>query len=169
VTFPNGKTARIVKRGDDAPAGDGWAYYLGDAKSNTGTAFDASYALAKAWTACLDAPAPLDMTPAQVEAVVAEVNDAGTVEACKIVRRLLKARTGVAWSVKRHTGTASGWFTITAPPKRCPGDFGYMTPADIARLSVVLEANTGRCVHNQGETVPPTNAARAAIVRLICG
>lgn len=38
--------------------------------------------------------------------------------AIKAIRSALKARSGKAWSVRGGTGTAWGWITISAPPKR---------------------------------------------------
>lgn len=94
-------------------------------------------------------------------------------ETITTIRAALKRRSGKTWSVTGGTGTAYGWITIDAPPKRRtwgyrlkPGTLdlpenyeGYdtgqpnrvMTPADQAELSKLL--NVKLC-HNQGEKIP---------------
>ena len=84
-------------------------------------------------------------------------------EAIKAIRDGLKRRSGKAWSVKGDRGTAYGWLTISAPPKRCTArdvptgeldEYGnpvyelrggivsdggaYMTPEDSAELAALL-------------------------------
>ena len=39
-------------------------------------------------------------------------------EACKRIRVALKRKTGKTWSVTGGRGTAWGWLTVAAPPKR---------------------------------------------------
>lgn len=91
----------------------------------------------------------------------------------------LKARTGMAWSVKGGRGTAYGWITICAPAKRCtlhsqlkagatstwPEDYelvdngqpdGYMTDADLATLRTAL--GEGASVDRSGVSIPSSNA-----------
>lgn len=99
-------------------------------------------------------------------------------EAIKAIRVALKRRTGVAWSVTGGRGTAWGWITITAPPKRrtakwlkregapvgngrasdyelvdtgVPQEFGYVTPADLVTLGEALGLER---VHEQGVDIP---------------
>jgi hypothetical protein len=73
-------------------------------------------------------------------------------EATKAIRQALKARSGKAWRVYGHTGTAYGWFTIASPAARLGPD-GYMTPAECRELADLL--GLSRSVHFQGESVSP--------------
>lgn len=52
------------------------------------------------------------------------------------IRANLRRRSGKPWSVRRGSGTAYGWITITAPPARCVG--GIMTPEDCKELGELL-------------------------------
>lgn len=93
-------------------------------------------------------------------------------ETIKRIRAALKRRSGKVWSVTGGTGTAWGWITIQAPPKRRTGahvqregaevgvyehvdtgeaqQFGIMTPQDCAELAELLGKDR---VHHQGESV----------------
>jgi hypothetical protein len=73
-------------------------------------------------------------------------------EATKQIREALRARSGKAWRVYGHTGTAYGWFTIASPKARL-GANGYMTPAECRELADLL--GLARAVHYQGESVSP--------------
>ncbi|WP_099024339.1 hypothetical protein [Mycolicibacterium palauense] len=56
--------------------------------------------------------------------------------AIKAIRAALKERSGKTWSVRGGTGTAWGWITISAPPKRI---VNYrMTTEDTAELYALL-------------------------------
>lgn len=102
-------------------------------------------------------------------------------EAIRAIRAALKRRSGKTWSVKGGRGTAWGWITIMAPPRRCTGDYvkvgvdeltgrdkyelvdsgkqtGYMTPEDCAELARLL--GQPRPVHPQGDTVPDASDYR---------
>src|SRR4051812_30794614 len=70
------------------------------------------------------------------------------------IRRALKARSGVAWSVKGGRGTAWGWIRISAPPARC-NDFGSMNADDADRLAQLFGLDRG---HHQGVSVPASTA-----------
>jgi hypothetical protein len=99
-------------------------------------------------------------------------------ETVAAIRAALKRRSGKAWSVKAGRGTAAGWITVTAPPRRCTGKMiehaelrdgrmhyeyehidigeqtGYMTPQDAAELGELL--GRGEPVHFQGESIADT-------------
>lgn len=74
-----------------------------------------------------------------------------------VIRRIksaLERRSGKKWSVTGGRGTAYGWITITAPPKRCD-EYGCLTPEDRQQLAFLLgfdspEYNIGP----GGENVP---------------
>jgi len=74
-------------------------------------------------------------------------------EAIARIRRALRARTGRDWSVRGGRGTAWGWITITAPPRRLQGY--VMTVADRHELGRAL--GLGAPVHGQGVSVPASS------------
>lgn len=66
------------------------------------------------------------------------------------IRTALKNRTGRTWSVRGGRGTAWGWITITAPPKR-QGEYGYLSDEDRICLATALGLPV---VHQQGVDIP---------------
>ena len=82
--------------------------------------------------------------------------ESGLDEAIKIIRTLLKKRTGRSWSVRRENGSSYGWITIMAPPRRCTADFGYLNAEDQATLAAIF----GEC-HHQGIMIHTGNGVRA--------
>ena len=81
-------------------------------------------------------------------------------EAIRIIRRELKRRSGKPWSVTGGRGTAWGWITIQAPPKR-RGDYGYMTDEDRAELAGLLGLDS---VHHQGVSIAASREYRTEYV-----
>jgi hypothetical protein len=95
------------------------------------------------------------------------------------IRKALKARSGKVWSVTGGRGTAYGWITIDAPPKRKtshhilkdglsdgPGNYddvdtgipgGHMTLADRAELARLLGKES---IHFQSESIPASSDYR---------
>jgi hypothetical protein len=79
-------------------------------------------------------------------------------ETIKRIRAGLRARTGRDWSVSGGRGTAYGWITVEAPPRRqtdwegrpLPGG-GCTSPAERAELARALGLES---VHPQGVSVP---------------
>lgn len=98
-------------------------------------------------------------------------------ETIKTIRAALKRRSGKTWSVTGGTGTAWGWITVDAPPKRRtahwvlkpgavgnPGDYnnldtgqpdGHITPAESAELAKLLDLDS---IHFQGLSIPASSA-----------
>ena len=99
-------------------------------------------------------------------------------ETIKRIRKALKRRSGKSWSVTGGRGTAWGWITIDAPPKRRtehtvkiagrltdnPEDYehkdtgelgGHMTTLDRAALGRLLGLD--RPVHFQGKSIPASH------------
>lgn len=95
-------------------------------------------------------------------------------DAIKAIKDALRRRSGRAWSVTGGKGTAWGWITIDAPPKRRTARFvdngrkddrgytawdledtaqpgGYITPADQAELCELLGLER---MHHQGISIP---------------
>ena len=68
----------------------------------------------------------------------------------RAIRTALKERSGKDWSVRGGRGTAYGWITISAPPRRLVD--GDLSPEDAAELGSLLEI--GKAAHCQGVDVP---------------
>ena len=88
-----------------------------------------------------------------------ETGGVGRAEAIRRIKYGLEARTGRLWSVTQGRGTAGGWLTVKAPPKRS-GDYDYMSEADQAELSRVF----GEHVSRQGHQCPPDDRCRERCV-----
>lgn len=96
-------------------------------------------------------------------------------ETIKQIKAALQRRSGKTWSVTGGRGTAWGWITITAPPKRCTGhaakkpgaitdypeDYEYqdtgkpngnLTPTEQSELGRLLGLDGP--VHHQGVSIP---------------
>lgn len=82
-------------------------------------------------------------------------------ETIAAIRAALKARSGKTWSVTGGTGTAYGWITIKAPPKRCD-QWGSMSDADRAELGELL--GLGRPTLRQGVDVAASTDHRRECV-----
>ena len=95
-------------------------------------------------------------------------------ETIKAIKAALQKRSGKAWSVTGGRGTAWGWITIEAPPRRCtwshrlkagavtdrPEDYEeydtgetgrMMSPADRAELGQLM--GFGKPCHSQGVSI----------------
>lgn len=82
-------------------------------------------------------------------------------EAITSIRKALRKRSGKSWSVRGDTGTAWGWITISAPPKRCDR-FDCMTDEDRTELGKLL--GLGRPAHRQGVNIAASDAHRREYV-----
>lgn len=71
-------------------------------------------------------------------------------EAIAQIRKSLRQRSGTTWSVTGGRGTAWGWITVTAPPKR-RGRYDDMSPEDCQQLAALLGLDH---VHCQGVSIP---------------
>lgn len=81
--------------------------------------------------------------------------------AIKEIRRALRERSGVDWSVKGDRGTAWGWIEISAPPRRRTEE-DVMTEPDRVLLGELLAL--GRPAHRQFVSVSP-DARRQYVLR----
>lgn len=88
-------------------------------------------------------------------------------EAITLIREALKKRSGKTWSVTGGKGTAWGWITVTAPPKRRVEGGYAMSEADCIELGELL--SLGHPAHCQGETIPASGAYRMHYVALAMG
>lgn len=59
------------------------------------------------------------------------------------IRKALRDRSGKAWSVKGGRGTAWGWLTIDAPPRRCTFESRETGETDAFGLPVYEWVDTG--------------------------
>lgn len=108
---------------------------------------------------------PIPSTAEQWRTLAAEV-DRDVDAACKVLRKLLRERTGRDWSVTRGRGTAYCWIRIHAPPKRrCK--FGYLSIEDQILLSAALGGD--RSVSEQGESIRTERGVRGSYVFRIAG
>ncbi len=73
-------------------------------------------------------------------------------EAIKAIRAALKRRTGRAWSVTGGRGTAWGWITITAPPKRRTGVHVKNPDWDPDRSQILNPRNPEYVLVDSGES-----------------
>ena len=71
-------------------------------------------------------------------------------EAIGRIRAGLRRRTALDWTVKGGRGTAWGWITIAAPPRRRVG-YDYTSPEDRRVLAAALGLEA---VHQQGISIP---------------
>jgi hypothetical protein len=85
----------------------------------------------------------------------------------KLLRAVLKTRSGKAWSVTGDRGTAWGWITIKSPPARAADKWGSMTPEEATELGKLL--GTDRPVHHQGQTIPAAADFRHGIIQAALG
>lgn len=72
------------------------------------------------------------------------------------IRRALRQRSGLAWSVTGDRGTAWAWITIHVPPAR-RDEYDAMCRLDQARLARLMGVES---VHAQGYSVEPGQAHR---------
>lgn len=94
---------------------------------------------------------------AQIKIVLANTSAPdGRDETIRRIRAGLKARSGKAWSVRGGDGTAWGWIEISSPPRRCVGEYGYMSLEDRAELSNLLGG--AKIIDPRGISVPASNA-----------
>lgn len=109
-----------------------------------------------------------------------DVTDRDT--AIRLIRAALKRRTGRSWSVKGGRGTAWGWITITAPPKRCTFGSEPTGEEDAQGIPIYREVANDGCdmgdedrkvlaealgiewVHIQGKDIPAASDYRREYV-----
>ena len=77
-------------------------------------------------------------------------------ETIRRIRTGLRQRTGKDWSVTGGRGTAWGWLTISAPPRRRINGGTCLTEADRKELGAAL--GLGRPAGLQGESVPASES-----------
>jgi hypothetical protein len=89
-------------------------------------------------------------------------------EAIARIRKALRTRTGRDWSVTGGRGTAWGWITIEAPPRRRVDENGntgassyYTSAEDRATLAQALGLES---VHFQGVSIPAASDYRQEYV-----
>lgn len=76
------------------------------------------------------AGAPSPCPPASGRRFSRKGRDMTRDEAIQRIRKALKKRSRKSWSVKGGLGTAWGWITITAPPRRCTGMYQLIDGRD---------------------------------------
>ena len=170
VDFGNGATGQITKGESYDAWSDEWHWFvrMPDGSQRNGRALGQNRAFEAAWQAAAKASVPAPVFTAEEVAQLAEQAESGDrTAATKIMRKVLKARTGLEWSVTGNRGTAYGWLRISAPPKRCVGKFDDMTAHDAALLAAVLGEDY--VSPNNGVSVRPCSGVRAATVYRLAG
>ncbi len=165
VDFGTG-TAEIRK----SPDTDDWWYETPDHPARH--VWGPAEALALAWSECMTAPAPLAIKRNELTALISSAKD-DTTACAKLMRRLLKLRTGIAWSVTCGRGTSGCWLRIHVPKARkvdsdgqpTSEDWGYMGTRDRALLGVIL----GEVPHHQGESIRTEAGVRESYLWRIAG
>lgn len=156
VTFPNGRTATLLQahggmvgwsvQGEDGLAGEAWGF---------------AHALRAAWTSCASAPEATKLSAAEVQ-VLADAAEGCTAAATKALKKVLKLRTGFAWSVRSGRGTSGSWITISSLGSRQVN--GTMSTRDAVTLSTIL----GESAHDS-HSIRPCGGVRAECIWKIAG
>lgn len=158
VTLPCGATGTIRLRGDNH--GSGWHYTVDGLFDHRGPAEYVEIRNALEALAHEKSRLRLERLAASETMLRGLAIEADTIDgACKILRKLLRERTGRDWSVSRGRGTAYCWLKIHAPPKR-RAEHGYLSIED----QILLSAALGHWVHCQGESIRPGGDVRGAYV-----
>ncbi len=154
VTFPDGRVAQIWRSDRDT-----WNWLAeGTELLVDGCAVNFDHAFRGAYAAGFQAPKPLD-----IELDALRVDRMDTTAFAKLMRGLLKKRTGFAWSVTIGSGTGYCWVDIKARKSRAHGDFHNLTAADQALLYSIL----GHGVSASGFTVDPDRGRRAWVAEQV--
>ena len=163
VVFPCGGTAEIYKVEGSGHLPE-WRWdavkAIGEESSPAHPCMTSDYAFRAAW--CFVRPAPKALVGYDAEYCRA-AEDMRCKEYTKLLRKMLKRRTGRTWSVKVGSGTGYCWLTINAPPARIVD--WKMSPDDESLLASVL----GEDSIGQYYQIPPTSGYRAWNMARIAG
>ena len=152
VTLPCGETTAIRPVGSEWSVDNHREYFQGKPETFV-TMRDALSAAARG--------CKLDLPALKVDALaLARQVEADQGEACKILRRLLRERSGRDWSVRKGRWTSRSWIYISAPASRTQE--WTMTIED----RILLRSMIG---HASNDTIPGRRGHRGAMVFLICG
>lgn len=163
VDFGDGVTGCVFWAGPDCYR---WQVARPDGRFPSGKATTDAHAFRWAWQAAARAvglPAVADLTSDGCKALAERAMTSAN-EAAKVLRGLLRRRTGFAWSVTVDRGSSRGRITIHAAPERRVD--GSMTPHDAAVLAAVLDGDVNW--HN-GVSVDRTRTARREYVYKVAG
>ncbi len=165
IDFGNGETVQIGKADDGE-----WRYHMpGECGRHT---YGPQEAFAQAWMASIEPPPPVGIEREKLQAMITEAECCAT-KCAKLMKTLLKLRTGIAWSVTGGRGTGRSWLNIMSPKaRRVDSDgrpstksWGYMSARDRAILGSVL----GNTPHNQGESIRTEGGVRESYLWKIAG
>ncbi len=154
VNFDNGKTGKVWQSETYE-----WRYHLDDDENAHPPCCDKALTFDLITVAAylaggIELEPIVPMTADQARAI----ESGPLTEYTKKLRKLLKQRTGRAWSVNVGRGTAYCWVKIKAPPARL--NRWSMTPEDQAMLQTV----TGEDADPSGISLPPTRGYQAALL-----
>lgn len=162
VDFGNGVTATLERDPQGWPEFTWRLTSVGDHGSGGGTTL--GHAFTGAWCAAAKAPEPVALSREAV-AKLADEAEGCAKDATKVLRKLLKLRTGFDWSVTIGRGTAYSWLSIGAVKKRAADDCGALNAHDQALLGSIL----GDRHIGAHKSIRPCRGVRASYVWRIAG
>jgi hypothetical protein len=142
-----------------------WDLYYNGQKVETKWSSSPEIASAEAWcraAADLMGPAPIECDDLELLRHVRTIEGATAKDAAATLRRLLRRRTGISWSVRARK---NGKISICRLPRHCV--FGVMRPRDVALLAAVLGRRD--LVPSTGVTIGSRLGERTAAVYAIAG
>ena len=144
VTFPGIDQAVIICK----LASGEWSYRR-EGDDVGAITWDERAACARAWALVMDVPKALTYSDEEVDEMAkAARQDSRT--ATKILKTLLRERTGFAWSVTCSRSRTSSFMRIKPLKARAVTQFDYLCPHDQALLGRILYPSRHDVVHNQG-------------------
>jgi hypothetical protein len=170
VDFGDGRTATIRQAWNMAKGEWDPIYHWVSTCENNVTLFDdggerdfgerASFAEAfvSAWISVAVAPPALYLEPAEVEALANECERGDAGDTAKVLRELLRQRTGLSWSCRAGRHRERFCVLISAPKARLVD--GALSVQDRVMLSSIFGCRTSR----DGITIEPHRGCRAYAV-----
>jgi hypothetical protein len=167
VDFGDGRTA-VIRQGWDMARGEWepnyhWSASVPGKHFDQGERASAAEAFVSAWISVAVAPPGLYLEQAEVEQLADECERGDAGDTAKILRELLRQRTGLTWSCRVGRNRERFCVRICAPASRLVAD--AMTAADRVLLASIFGARTPR----DGLLVEPHRGCRADAVWLASG
>jgi hypothetical protein len=170
VDFGDGRTATI-RQGWDMARGE-WepVYHWVSARESTEGLFDDggerdfgerdsfAEAFVSAWISVAVAPPALYFEPDEIEAMATECERGDAGDTAKMLRELLRQRTGLAWSCRAGRHRERFHVLVTAPKSKLVD--GALSAADRVMLSSIFGCRTSR----DGITIEPHRGCRSAAI-----
>jgi len=116
-------------------------------------------AFVSAWAAVVPVPKPLELPTVELQALAERAERGDAKDAAKILRELLRKRTGLAWSVTAGRGRDRFRVFVSAPSGRCLPD-GSLRAEHRVLLAAIFASRPSR----DGFTVEPHRGHRTNAV-----